>query len=119
MARPSTAPRKRWRDARAFEAGVQLVLVSERVPFTMWLMLETLQELQDETHDAVSQNALAERAGLRRQIVSYWLIVMSEDALVDRGPHPDGRAWRVILTDLGERTLVACNARLAAAGLAR
>lgn len=117
LARPSAMARKRWRDARAFQADVQQALVPERVPFTMWLMLETLQELLDETGDAVSQNALAERAGLRRQIASYWLIVMSEDALVDRGPHPDGRAWRVILTDLGERTLLSCNQRLEAAGL--
>lgn len=119
LARPSAAARKRWRDARAFQADVQRALVPERVPFMMWLILEALQELQDETRDAVSQNAMAARVGVRRQIASNWLIVMSEDSLVDRGPHPDGRAWRVILTDLGERTLVSCNARLYAAGLIR
>lgn len=96
---------------------MQLQLDREHVPFVMWLMLETLQELFDETGDAVSQNALAERIGLTRQVTSYWMIMMSEAGLIDRGPHPNIAAWRVILTDLGERTLVACNQRLEAAGL--
>lgn len=82
-----------------------------------WLLLETVRELCDETCDAVSQNAVAERAGVARQVASYWMIVMSEDALVDRGPASEGHSWRVILTDLGERTLQACNERLEEAGL--
>ncbi|HEX2870499.1 MAG TPA: MarR family winged helix-turn-helix transcriptional regulator [Polyangiaceae bacterium] len=87
------------------------------MPFAMWLLLETLQELLDETGDAVSQNALAERTGLTRHVTSYWMILMSEEGLIDRGPHPNIAAWRVILTELGERTLAACNQRLEAAGL--
>jgi hypothetical protein len=50
-------------------------------------------------------------------VASYWLIVMSESALVDRGPSSEGNAWRVILTDLGERTLLTCNERLEEGGL--
>jgi hypothetical protein len=115
--RPTAKARKRWRDARAFQADVQLQLAREHVPFAMWLLLETLQELLDETGDAVSQNALAERSGLTRQVTSYWMIIMDEAALIDRGPHPNIAAWRVILTDLGERTLLRCNERLEAAGL--
>jgi hypothetical protein len=45
------------------------------------------------------------------------MIVMSEADLVDRGPSATGRAWSVILTDLGERTLQACNDRLEEGGL--
>ena len=116
-ARPSAATRKRWRDARAFQADVQAALSKQRVSFMEWLLLETVHELCDETGDAVSQNLVADRAGLTRQVASYWMIVMSETGLVDRGPSATGHAWRVILTDLGERTLQACNDRLEEAGL--
>jgi hypothetical protein len=116
-ARRSAAARKRWRDARAFQADVQTVLAGFAIQFMEWLLLETLHELIDETGDAVSQSAIAERAGLTRKVASYWLILMSETALVDRGPCSEGTAWRVLLTDLGERTLLTCNERLEQAGL--
>lgn len=115
--RPSVAARKRWRDARAFQADVQTALSKLHVSFAQWLVLETLRELRDETREAVSQNLVADRAGLTRQVVSYWMIVMSELALVDRGPAAAGCAWRVILTEQGELTLRACNERLEEAGL--
>jgi hypothetical protein len=91
-ARPSAAARKRWRDVRAFQADVQTVLAGASVQFMEWLLLETLQELVDETGDAVCQSAVAERAGLTRKVASYWLIMMSETALVDRGPSSEGTA---------------------------
>ena len=116
-ARQSAAARKRWRDARVFQADVQTVLAGLSIQFMEWLLLETLQELIDETGDAVSQSTIAERAGLTRKVASYWLIMMSETALVDRGPCCEGTAWRVILTEMGERTLLACNERLERAGL--
>ncbi len=116
-ARRSAVARKRWRDARAFQVDVQTLLARACVQFTEWLLLETLQELLDETGDAVGQAAIAERAGLTRKVASYWLIVMSENALVDRGPASEGTAWRVILTDFGEQTLRVCNERLEEAGL--
>lgn len=115
--RSSAAARKRWRDARAFQADVHTTLVRQRVSFMEWLLLETVRELCDETGDAVSQNQVAERAGLTRQVASYWMIAMTENYLVDRGPSATGHAWRVILTELGERTLQACNERLEEAGL--
>ena len=115
--RASAAARMRWRDARLFQIHVQQLLASEQVTFMQWLLLETIQELRDETRAAASQIAIAERAGLTRMVVSYWMIVMDEDALVDRGPDADGRAYRVLLTSLGERTLQRCNELLEAAGL--
>lgn len=115
----TAAARKRWREARAFQADVQVTLSAQRVQFMEWLLLETVRELCDETCGAVSQNMVAKRAGLTRQVASYWLIVMSENGLVDRGPCALGVAWRVILTELGKRTLQACNERLEEAGLTR
>jgi hypothetical protein len=113
----SAPARKRWREARAFQADVQVTLSELRVQFMEWLLLETVCELCDEKCGAVSQSMVAERAGLTRQVASYWLIVMSETELVDRGPSAVGPAWRVILTELGERTPQACNERLEEAGL--
>ena len=84
--RPSAAARKRWRDARLFQRDVQQTLARAHVEFTEWLLLETLQELLDERGCAVSQAEIAERAGLARKVASYWMIVMDEAGLVDRGP---------------------------------
>jgi DNA-binding MarR family transcriptional regulator len=109
--------RRRWRAARAFQVSVQQLLAVEGVQFMEWLLLATLRELIEETGDAVSQSAIADRAGLTRQIASYWLITLSEGALVNRQPAAEGQAWRVLLTTLGERTLQSCNERLEAAEL--
>jgi len=115
--RATARARKRWRDARAFQVDVQATLARDCMQFMEWLLLETVQELIDETRSAVSQSAVAERAGLTRQVASYWLTSMSEAALIARAPEGDGRAWGVLPTKLGERTLLACNERLEAAGL--
>ena len=115
--RATARARKRWRDARTFQVDVQGALTRECVQFMEWLLLETVQEMVDETRGPVSQSAVADRAGLTRQVASYWFTTMSEDALIDRAPEGDGRAWGLLLTDLGERTLLTCNERLEAAGL--
>jgi len=115
--RRSAAARKRWRNARLFQRDVQVSLARERVHFMEWLLLETLQELCDEAQDAVSQSAIAARAGLSRKVASYWMTIMSEHGLVDRGPSSEGCAWRIILTSRGEQTLRRCNERLEQAGL--
>lgn len=85
--------------------------------FVEWLLLETLQELIDERGDAVSQADIARRSGLSERVVSYWMLLMSDLGLVDRGPDSDGRAWRVLITDLGRLMVQVCNERLEAAGL--
>lgn len=115
--RATARARKRWRDARAFQLDVQAALASASVQFTEWLLLETVKELVDETQSPMSQSAIAERAGLTRQVASYWLGQMTETGFVDRAPEGDGRSWGVLLTELGERALVECNERLEAAGL--
>jgi DNA-binding MarR family transcriptional regulator len=93
------------------------VLSDQKVTFIEWLLLETLAELIDERNDAVSQAEVARRAGFSERVVSYWMIMMSELGAVDRGPDTDGRAWRVILTEAGSRTLQGCNQLLEEAAL--
>ena len=71
----------------------------------------------DERGEAVSQADVARRSGLSERVVSYWMLLLSDLGAVDREPEADGRAWGVILTGLGQRTLQACNDRLEEAGL--
>jgi DNA-binding MarR family transcriptional regulator len=115
--RSSSAIRRHWRGARLFQLAAHRALAALQVPFIEWLLLETVQELIEEKQDAVSQIEIAKRAGLTPMVASYWMIVMQEQGLVDRGPDSDGRAYRIYLSGLGERTLQECNERLEAAGL--
>jgi DNA-binding MarR family transcriptional regulator len=88
-----------------------------RHAFFEWLILETLQELLDETGDAVSQIEIARRAGLSKTKASHWMFWMEEHGLIDRGPSSDGRAYRIWLGGRGEELLRICNERLEAAGI--
>lgn len=115
--RPSARVRQQWRDARIFQQSAQRSFKESTTTFVEWLLLETLQELIDERGDAVSQADVARRSGLSERVVSHWMLLMSDMGFVDRGPDADGRAWRVLLTELGERTIQVCNERLEAAGL--
>jgi DNA-binding MarR family transcriptional regulator len=109
--------RARWREARVFQARAQQVLALERLQFTEWLLLETLAELSEGGSDGVHQVEIAERSGLSRMVVSYWMICMDEYELVSRGQGADARSWGVLLTSAGEKTLRRCNERLEQAGL--
>jgi hypothetical protein len=114
--RPPTARlRQAWRAARDFQTEVQRALGS--TAFIEWLLLETLQDLLDETRDAVNQAAIAQRAGLTKMVTSYWMAAMAEEGLVSRGPALDGRAYRIFIDELGELVLRECWERLEGAGL--
>jgi DNA-binding MarR family transcriptional regulator len=96
---------------------VQRALRQWRIPFGMWLVLETLYELLEHTGDAVSQAVVAERAGMTKMVVSYWMTLMADEGFISREPDSDGRMYRVITTSFGNETLAMCNERLAALGL--
>jgi DNA-binding MarR family transcriptional regulator len=93
---------------------VQKELRAIFVPFVQWLLLESLSELIAERQDAVPQTAVAERAGLSRMVASYWMTLMNDYGLVDRGPDGDGRAYRIWMTETGAEMLAQCNDRLEA-----
>ena len=115
--RPSAEQRRRWREARQFQVRAQRALGAIGMPFVEWLLLESLQELIDETGDAVSQAQVADRAGLTKMIASYWMGLMDEHGLIDRGPALDGRSYRVYVGERGADALKVAAARLRAAGL--
>jgi DNA-binding MarR family transcriptional regulator len=115
--RPSARARQQWREARVFQRKAQRLFKEPKATFVEWLLLETLQELIEERGDAVSQADVARRSGLSERVVSRWMRLMGDLGFVDRGPDADGRAWRVLLTELGDRMVRACNERLEAGGL--
>ncbi len=119
VARVGAVARERWRVARRFQMDVQRALSQQGVTFMEWLLLQTIEEMYEETPERVSQSALAHRTGLSRAVVSYWMREMEEYGMVDRGEHYDPRAWSVILSGMGRLTLQRCNERLEAAGLNR
>ena len=119
LQRRSSAERRLWHDARLFQERAQRLLGEQNVSFVEWLLLETLQELIDETGDAVSQIAVARRSALSERVVSHWMRVMDDFGFIDREPGDDGRAWRVELSKLGQRMLQTSNERLEAAGITR
>ncbi len=114
--RASSAARASWRAARLFQQQAQLALATEQVPFVQWLLLETLRELTEEGVGCVTQTGVANRAGLARGVASYWMVIMEEYGLVDRG-RDALRTYDLILTSSGEATLRRCNERLEAEGL--
>lgn len=114
---PTALARQRWREARQFQAKAQKVLANAGVHFIEWLLLESLRELLLEHRAAVSQETIAERSGLTFMVTSYWMLVLDEEGLIDRGPEPAGRANRILLSSLGAETLRVCNERLTQSGL--
>jgi len=81
-----------------------------------WLLLETVEELRQAKFERVTQSAVAKRAGLARGLVSYWMRMMEEYGLIDRGQDAVP-SYDLILTSSGAATLRRCNERLEAAGL--
>ena len=85
--------------------------------FVEWLLLEALAELVKETGDAVSQQAVATRAGVSKVVASYWMSDMEEDCLLDRGLGEDSRSYLLLLSEEGVEALQRCRVALSKAGL--
>jgi MarR family transcriptional regulator, organic hydroperoxide resistance regulator len=83
---------------------------------TQLLVLLALAAHVEQAGDAVSQRAVAGRAGLDPVTTSQLLRKMEDRGLVDRGVDgTDCRVWRVLVTPRGERMLRAALRLLAPA----
>jgi DNA-binding MarR family transcriptional regulator len=76
------------------------------------LVIDALRELYQEQRDAVSQSAIAARAGLPRGNVSDMVPQLEKKQLISRGPSAFGRALRVFPTKEAERLLLLLYPRL-------
>ena len=94
-----------WLLAAQWRRRVAGVCARVGLTFTEWLIIDALRELYQEQQDAVSQNALAARAGLRRGNISESMPALENKNLISRGPSACGRALRLFPTHKAERVL--------------
>lgn len=95
-----------WRSAMRWQRSVDAALKPLGLTHTRYLVLSATAELQRKTNDAVSQREIASRCELDESTTSRIALRLTEDGLLDRGPHgTDARLWRVIVTDGGNRIL--------------
>jgi DNA-binding MarR family transcriptional regulator len=113
----TTEQRKQWRNARHFQRRVQKALQPTGLTFLTWLLLEALHELLEETKEPVSQQAVAERAGISKALASYWMVGMEEDCFIDRGLGEDPRSYLILMLDEGSEVLAHSRRVLQRAGL--
>ncbi len=98
----------RWRrqvEAELREVGLTL---------TQWMVLDCVQQLIQETGDAVNQSAVAQRAELDKMTISQVMRTLEGRGLVDRGPDPTGRAYRILVTSRGRQAVLLGQARVEA-----
>lgn len=106
-----------WLLAARWRRGVATVCARVGLTFAEWLVVDALRELYQERGDAVSQNALAARAGLRRGHISDLMPGLENKQLVSRGPSAFGPALRLFPTDEAEQLLLSIYPRLEALSL--
>ena len=95
-----------WLSAVCWRRGVAALCARAGLTFSEWLVIDALRELYQEQGDAVSQNAIAARAGLRRGNVSAMVPQLEKKNLISRGPSAYGPALRVFPTEAAERLLL-------------
>jgi DNA-binding MarR family transcriptional regulator len=82
---------------------------------TQWMVLESTQQLIQETGDAVNQSAVAARVELDKMTTSQVMRTLESRGLVDRGPDMTGRAYRILVTSKGRQAVQLGQARVEAA----
>jgi DNA-binding MarR family transcriptional regulator len=101
-----------WRRQAEKElAGIELTL-------SQWIVLDAARTLVQSTEDAVSQNDVALHTEIDRMTVSQVMRNLEKANLVDRGPDADGRAYRIYVTEKGERAAKLGAARIETASAA-
>jgi DNA-binding MarR family transcriptional regulator len=98
--------------------AVEAELRAHGISFALWWALSVTDSLVRESHDAVSQQAVALATELSRSTISYLMKVLSDRALIDRGPDGFDCGYRVRPTGKG-RALLAATASALEAGLQR
>jgi DNA-binding MarR family transcriptional regulator len=96
-----------WIKAMSFRRVAEVELRAHDVSFALWWVLYTTDQLISELDDdhAISQQAVSLRTELDKSSVSYLMGVLADRALVDRGPDPFDRSYRIILTQKGRQLL--------------
>ena len=101
-----------WLAAMRWRRQVQTVCRRFGLTFTQWLILHSVQQLIDETKDAVIQAQIAARVELDQATVSEVTRRLDEKGLVSRGVDVTEKAWRVLLTEKAEHLLREIEGRI-------
>jgi DNA-binding MarR family transcriptional regulator len=103
---------RRWQSLMRFRRHMDQVLMSLDLNFTRWVGLEATQRLTAATRDAVNQKQVAQCLDMDAMTMSYVMRRLEQDGFVDRGPDASGPAYRIIVTEIGERVAKEGRARL-------
>jgi DNA-binding MarR family transcriptional regulator len=89
-----------------WQRAIDVALRPLDLTHTQYLVLASAAGAIREQGDAVTQNAIARSAELDRATISNLVRKLEARGLLDRGMDAtDGRRWRVILTQRGQRML--------------
>jgi DNA-binding MarR family transcriptional regulator len=94
-----------WREAMRWQRNLDASLSPLKLTHTQYLVLLSAESATEETRDAVTQRAIAERAGLDEVTTSRVVRLLAERGLLDRGGSLDRRAYRIIVTAKGRQVL--------------
>jgi DNA-binding MarR family transcriptional regulator len=105
--------RARWVEAQRFKVGVRRLLKREKVSFTQWMVLETVDELQDPHGNFQCQ--VAEALCISERVASYTIHALQQRELLERDAEDSPYGWNVALTREGKAVLARCREILAEA----
>jgi DNA-binding MarR family transcriptional regulator len=92
-----------WREAMRWQRNLDSSLGPHRLTHTQYLVLVAADGATEEAKDAVTQRAVAERAGLDEVTTSRVVRLLADRGLLDRGPSTDRRAYRIVVTQKGRQ----------------
>lgn len=99
-----------WRWRRAVERELRAL----KLTLTQWLVLDACAALDEDDGELPNQRAVAQRIELDPMTVSQVMRTLVARGLVDRAPDVTGRAYRVVVTKKGQKTLQAAAAHVEA-----
>lgn len=102
----------------AWRREAEKALLPIGLTLSQWIVLDATRSLIGSKEDAVSQIDVAHHTDIDRMTVSQVMRNLERAGLVDRGPDVDGRAYRIRVTDKGERAAKQGAARIEAASAA-
>jgi DNA-binding MarR family transcriptional regulator len=95
-----------WRAAMRWQRGVDAALAEVELTHTQYLVLSSADAIGNDAKQALTQRAIANRAGLDEVTTSRLVRALAERGLLERERTAgDARALRVIVTRKGVRAL--------------
>jgi DNA-binding MarR family transcriptional regulator len=107
---------QRWLANLRWRRRVERALKPLKVTFAQWLVLDAMERLIRQSHDAVSQRQVAQHLQMGTASLCRLMQCLERKALVDQAPSFACTANRIFLSDEGENLARRGRARLEALG---